>query len=77
MNQIERAEAIQKVMEMRNTCDALLDILLPEGEVVPGCPHPAEAIEDCSTMDDEDQRYRCTKCGAESATPFPSIQPED
>lgn len=76
MIKIDRAEAIQKVMEMRNACDALLDILLP-GEVADGCAHPADAIEDLSTMEDDGTRYRCSKCGAESTTPFPSLHSED
>lgn len=76
MNRIDRAEAIQKAMEVRNAADALLAILLPE-ELEDGCPHPAEAIEDRSTMDDDGQLYHCTKCGAESKAPFPSINAED
>lgn len=75
MKTIDRAEAIQKAMEIRNACDALLDILLPE-PLEDGCPHPAESIEDRSTMDEDGQLYHCTKCGADSKTPFASIQHE-
>jgi hypothetical protein len=76
VKKIDRAEAIQLAMDIRNKVDALLDVLLPE-DLEDGCPHPAEAIQDRSTMDDDGQLYHCTKCGAESATPFPSIISED
>ena len=76
MKKIDRAEAIQLVMELRNKADALLDVLMPE-ELEDGCPHPATSIEDRSTMDDDGELYVCTKCGAESATPFPSITNQD
>jgi hypothetical protein len=75
MKTIDRAEAIQKVMEIRNAADALLDILLPE-ELPDGCPHPAESVEDRSTMDEDGALYHCLKCGAESKTPFASIHHE-
>lgn len=72
MKKLDRAECIQLVMNMRNTLEQLLDVLMPE-ELEDGCPHPADAIVDESTLDDEGQTYRCTKCGATSKTPFPSI----
>ena len=73
MKRIDRAEAIQQCMEIRNSVDLLLEILMPDDDVAEGCPHPADAIEDRSTMDDDGQLYHCTNCGADSATPFPSI----
>jgi len=76
MKKIDRAEAIRLAMEARNTVDALLDLLMPD-ELAEGCSHPAEAIQDLSTLDDDGARYRCTKCGAESATLFTSLSPED
>lgn len=76
MKKIDRAEAIQKVMEIRNAADALLDVLMPE-DLEDGCMHPPEAIEDRSTMDDDGELYVCTKCGEQSKTPFPSINNED
>jgi hypothetical protein len=76
VKKIDRAEAIQIAMNIRNQVDALIDVLMPE-DLEDGCPHPAESIEDLSTMDDGGERYRCTKCGAESATPFPSLSHED
>lgn len=76
MNKIERAELIQHAIEIRNHADALLDLLIPDG-ADDGCPHPAASIEDVSTLDDNGERYRCTKCGAESTTPFPSIINKD
>ena len=76
MKRLDRAEVIQQVMEIRNRCDAMLDLLLP-GDLEDGCPHPAESIRDLSTMDDDGELYECTKCGEQSKTPFPTIHSED
>ncbi|MBA3853334.1 MAG: hypothetical protein C0503_02905 [Gemmatimonas sp.] len=74
LDRLDRAVLVQQVMEIRDRCDRLLDVLLPEGSV--GCPHPPHAIKDDSTMDDEGQLYRCTLCGATQSTPFHHLSGE-
>ena len=76
MMRLDRAEAIQKVLEIRNACDVLLEVLLPD-DVEDGCPHPPEKVVDESTLDDDGEQYRCTACNTVSKTPFPSIINKD
>lgn len=76
LSALEQAEFIREMVNTRDRIDALLDILCGDDSAPVECAHPADAIEDLSTMDDAGERYRCTKCGAESSTPFISNHPE-
>lgn len=38
-----------------------------------GCPHPKASVVDMTTFGG-DPKYRCTSCGAESATPFSTFE---
>lgn len=68
LDRIDRAVLVQQVMEIRERCDRLLDVLLPDGDLT--CPHPPDAVRNESTMDDDGEQYRCTLCGATQSTPF-------
>lgn len=67
LSQLERAEIIAALQRMEEERQRILDVLLPpdEDEVdeAGGCSHPNDTVEDVSTFDQE--RYRCTTCGAE------------
>jgi hypothetical protein len=66
-DKLTQAEVIQRLMNMRNEIDSMLDILLPdeeEGE----CSHPPSHVKDTSAMGEEE--YTCTLCGKVSNTPF-------
>lgn len=69
LDRLDRAALVRDVMEIRERCDRLLDVLLP-GDDTLVCPHPADKIVDDSTMDDHGELYRCTLCHATSHTPF-------
>lgn len=69
LDRLDRAALVRDVMEIRERCDRLLDVLLP-GDDALACPHPPDKIVDESTMDDDGQLHRCTLCGATSHTPF-------
>lgn len=65
-DKLDRAEMIQQVMSIRNACDAMLDILVPDAAVE--CVHPPEQIVDLSTMGDPE--FECKRCGKKQDTPF-------
>lgn len=75
VDKLDRAAMVREVMEIRDRCDRLLDILLPDGSEL-ACPHPPSAVESEVTMDDEPDTYRCTLCGATQSTPFHHISKE-
>lgn len=65
---LDRADIVRAVIEMRDQCERILDVLLPDGEA-PRCKHPLAMIEEIGDMGD-DPTYRCTACNQEQATPF-------
>lgn len=67
LNRDDRAALVSAVQAIRERCEELLEILLPDAEGGE-CRHPADQVEDLSTMGEE--LYRCRGCGAESETPF-------
>lgn len=77
LSALDQAELIRDLLNMRDRIDAALEIMCGDedpAQVV--CHHPADQIEDLSTMDDEGELYRCKRCGFESPTPFISTHPE-
>lgn len=74
LDRIDRAVLVQQVMEIRERCDRLLDVLLPDEAL--GCPHPPESIRNDSTMEDGGEQYTCTLCGTSQSTPFHHISKE-
>lgn len=69
LDKLDRAALVRDVMEIRERCDKLLDVLLPDGETLV-CPHPPDRILNDSTMDDDGERYVCTLCNTTQSTPF-------
>lgn len=67
------AHTIAELVQIRERVDFLLALLLPDA--AGDCPHPPDKVTHEITLDDEIHPYTCTLCGAESNTPFPSIQP--
>ena len=75
LDKLDHAALVREVVEIRDRCDRMLDILLPDG-VAGGCPHPPALVEHECTMDDSPESFRCTRCGTTSPIPF-HITPED
>lgn len=75
LSTLDQAELVRELMNTRDRIDAALEILCGDQEAST-CQHPADAVEDVSTMDDDGEQYRCKRCGAGSPTPFPSIHAE-
>lgn len=69
---LDYADVIARVVRIRDECDEILQILIPQGSEPAACRHPPEAIEDLSTMDEDGECYRCRKCGATQQFPFHS-----
>ncbi len=69
MDRHMRAALVAEVQALREHTETLLQLLLPDEEVVNGCPHPADKVEVERAMGEEDA-YRCTLCGAEQTQPF-------
>ncbi len=65
-DKLDRAEMVQQVMAIRNACDAMLDILMPDEPVE--CVHPSAEVADLSSMGDPE--FRCNRCGKVQTTPF-------
>ena len=74
MTKGDRAKLTQLLVNVAESLQQMLDILLPDDETdeEKGCPHPKDEVEHEETMDDEGSLYRCRKCGAESKVPFTS-----
>jgi hypothetical protein len=70
MMTLDRADLVAHLVEMRNRIDAALTILVGNDEQAPACSHPPESIVDASTMDDDGDQYRCTRCGLTKSEPF-------
>lgn len=70
ITKLDYADVIREVLEIRDRCDKVLAILIPDGDESPRCPHPPASIENLSTMDDDGERYRCRVCGREQFMPF-------
>ena len=71
ITKLDYADVIRAVLDMRDKCDVIINILIPDGEdAPPKCPHPIASIEDLSTMADDGELYRCRVCGREQQTPF-------
>jgi hypothetical protein len=83
ITRLDHAQLVRAVLEIRDRCDELLAVLLPDGDeaagsggLAPGgCPHPPALVEDLSAMGDDEALYRCGRCGAEQPVPFHT--PED
>lgn len=67
LDTLDRAELVRAVLDIRDRCDRMLDVLIPDGGAQ-DCPHLD--VEDLSTMDDDGEQYRCRRCGQTSRTPF-------
>lgn len=77
LSQRDRAAIIARLDRIDEERQAILDLLLPPDDDVleeAGCPHPADAIEDRSTMGEE--RYVCTLCTTEFPHDPRTIPPE-
>lgn len=70
LDRLDHAALVREVVEIRDRCDRMLDILLPDG-VAAECPHPPDHVVSDATMDDDNpEAFRCTRCGATSPIPF-------
>lgn len=73
VRKLRYADVIARVLKMRDECDAMLELLVPDGDEAPSCPHPADKIEVLGDMGDP-ETYHCTLCGAHQPTPFLSLE---
>lgn len=71
MTRDEKAAVIAEVQRIRERCEFVIALLLPDDDA--GCAHPADKVQHEDTLDDEVHPYTCTLCGEESLTPFPSL----
>lgn len=69
LDKLDRANLVRHVMEIRDRCDLLLDVLVPDGEDLV-CPHPPDKVVNESTMEDDGEKYHCLLCNTISHTPF-------
>ncbi len=71
---LDRGDMARSVMNMRDECDKMLALLLPDEEAVADaqrCKHPPDKLEEEGDMGD-DITYRCTACNTTQDTPFHS-----
>jgi hypothetical protein len=74
LDKLAQAELIKEVITIRDRCDAILDLLIPDdgSQGEPECPHPPDQIEDIGTMGEDE--YVCRRCGKTQHVPFHSIE---
>lgn len=70
LNILDRADLVRSVIDMRDRCEIILGILMPDGEE-PRCKHPADKLEERGDMGD-DIEYHCKACNTTQDTPFHS-----